>query len=249
MISNPNFIFYTCIARGPIILAQYSSKEPGIESLAQRCIEETPPNHSLFSHTVKKRTYTFLIDDPFAYFAICDENLDKSESIWFLNRLKRALEELLQKGLILGSDNFCLQSLFNPVFCEMMALDSEFVTSPRSESKDSKGKKSGMAPLLGNPIKGLKKKRRLSAEANGDLKDGGVESTMDASSDSNGVSRDFRVCLQKGGSFFARDGQKAKQIWRKHVMVVLFLDLAVCAALFGVWLYVCRGFQCINADG
>lgn len=264
MISNPNLVLYSCISKGPIILADFSSKEEQeIGSVAQKCIEKSPPNHSFFSHTVSRRTYTFLIDDPFVYFAIYDVNLGKSEAISLLDRLKCAFDKFLVKGSIPEGDKLtsnCLQSQFNPVFLEIMALDLEFVTSPTSESassrnpsvSSSKGRKSGV-PLLGNPIKGLKKKRRMpEAEGNGKSKDGygGVENKMDLCNDVNGTSRDFPVCMQKGGGgFITGDRKKAKQIWRKHVLVVLFLDFVVCAALFGIWLYVCRGFQCIDADG
>ncbi|KAG7945353.1 hypothetical protein I3843_15G147800 [Carya illinoinensis] len=48
--------------------------------------------------------------------------------------------------------------------------------------------------------------------------------------------------VQKG---FSNDGQKSKQIWRKHVWVVLLLDLFVCSVLFVIWLWVCGGFNCI----
>ncbi|OMP00939.1 hypothetical protein CCACVL1_03235 [Corchorus capsularis] len=185
MISNPNLIFYACIAKGPIILAEFSSEEAGIESLAQKCIEKTPPFHSMFSHTVAGRTYTFLIDDPFVYFIITHEDLDKSESFWFLDRLKCAFEDFLGTGLMVGTDNLtpnCLQSHFNPVFSQIMAPDLEFSKSsskedrdPSVQSKSSKGKRSGVAPLLGNPLKGLKKKKRSAAlEVNGgEAKDAG----------------------------------------------------------------------------
>ena len=157
MISNPNLIFYVCIAKGPTILAEFSSKEAGIESLAQKCIEKTPPFHSMFSHTVSKRTYTFLIDDPFTYFLLFHEDLEKSESFWFLNRLKCAFEDFLLTGLIVGTDNLtpnCLQSHFNPIFLDIMALDLEFVTSPKNESRNpsldsNKGKRTVVASLLG----------------------------------------------------------------------------------------------------
>ncbi|XVF10082.1 hypothetical protein REPUB_Repub07fG0152600 [Reevesia pubescens] len=261
MISNPNMIFYACIAKGPTILAQFSSsKEAGIESLAQKCIEKTPPFHSMFSHTVSNRTFTFLIDDPFAYFLIFREDLDKSESFWFLNRLKCAFEDFLLTGLIGGTDNLtpnCLQSHFKPIFSEIMALDLDLglVTSPtrqgsRNPSLNSnKGKRTLVAPLLG-----LKKKKRLGGlEVNGgggDAKDGGgMENTVDVSD----YFRDFSVSLQKSGGgaagFYMAGGdrqQKAKQTWRKHVWVVLILDLLVCVTLFGIWLWVCRGLQCID---
>ncbi|XVE58357.1 hypothetical protein DITRI_Ditri04bG0163500 [Diplodiscus trichospermus] len=261
MISDPNLIYYACIAKGPTILAEFSSKQAGIQSLAQKCIEKTPPFHTMFSHTVSKRTYTFLIDDPLAYFLIFHEDLEKSESIWFLNRLKCAFEEFLLTGLIMGTDNLtpnCLQSHFDPFFSEIMALGLEFVSSPTKESRNpslessSKGKRNLVAPLLGKPIKGLKKKRRLGGleVKAGEAKDAGggigMENTVDVSDDF----RDFPVSMQKSGAagFYVGGGdrQKAKQTWKKHVWVVLILDLLVCATLFGIWLWVCRGFQCID---
>ncbi|XVF50960.1 hypothetical protein PTKIN_Ptkin04bG0145700 [Pterospermum kingtungense] len=244
MISDPNLIFYACIAKGPTILAHFSSNEKGIQTLAQKCIENTPPFHSMFSHTVSKRTYTFLIDDPFAYFLIFHQDLDKSESFWFLNRLKRAFEDFLLTGLMVGTDDLapnCLQSHFNPVFSQIMA--SEVVTSPTTNGSQnpslnsSRGKRTGLAPLLGKPIKGLKKKKKLGGlEVNGgESKDADVGSGMENTVD---VSDNFRD--------FPASRQKAKQTWKKHVWVVLILDFIVCATLFAIWLWVCRGFQCID---
>ncbi|XP_022736831.1 phytolongin Phyl2.2-like [Durio zibethinus] len=260
MISNPNLIFYACIVKGPTILAEFSAKEAGIESLAQKCIQKTPPFHSMFSQTVSKRTYTFLIDDPFAYFLIFHEDLEKPESFWFLNRLKSAFEDFLLTGLIVGSDNLtpnCLQPHFNPIFSEILALDLELVTSPREEnlnpSLDSNtGKRTVVAPLLEMPIKGLKKKRRLGGlEVHGaEAKDAGAGIGMENKVDVSDDFRDFPVSMHKSGAaglyVGGGDRQKAKQTWRKHVWVVLILDLLVCTTLFGIWLWVCRGFQCLD---
>ncbi|KAK8484401.1 hypothetical protein V6N13_046768 [Hibiscus sabdariffa] len=252
MISDPNLILYACIAKGTTILAEFSCKEPGIESLAQKCIEKTPPFHSMFSHTASKRTHTFLIDDPFVYFIISREDLHKSESFWFLDRLKTASEDFLLTGLIGGTDDLtpnCLQSRFNPVFSELMALDLVFVGSPAKDSRNpsmdsDRGKGTMVAPLLGQPIEGLKKKKRSGGlEVNGGDAVG-MDNTVDLSDDF----RDFSISMQKTGALGSGgERQKAKQTWRKHVWVVLILDLLVCATLFGIWLWVCRGFQCIDA--
>ncbi|GMJ00526.1 hypothetical protein like AT5G52990 [Hibiscus trionum] len=253
MISDPNLILYACIAKGPTILADFSSKEPEIELFAQKCIEKTPPFHSVYSHTASKRSHTFLIHHPFVYFIISHENLDKSESFWFLNRLKTAFEDSLLTGLIVGTDDLtpnCLQSHFNPIFAELMALDLELVGSAAKDSRNpsmdsDRGKGTMVAPLLGQPINGLKKKKRSGGlEVNGgEGKDCGVGVGVDNMVDVSDGFRDFSVCMQKSGG----ERQKAKQTWRKHVWVVLILDLLVCATLFGIWLWVCRGFQCIDA--
>ncbi|XP_044473003.1 phytolongin Phyl2.2-like [Mangifera indica] len=249
MISNPNLVFYACIAKGSIILGEFLPRERGIsEVLAQQCVERTPPHHSMFSQTLSNRTCTFLINDPFTYFGIFDENIQKSELLGFLNGIKSSFEEIFARGSVLDFDNMtsrCLQSQFDAVFCESMGLDLEFLNSSRSGSKDdlnssldfSRGRMVG-APLPGTP-KGLKKKKRASAErggSDGNAKDVNGEKKVDVYDD---------VLTQKN-VLFAVDRQKAKQIWKKHVWVVLALDLVICVFLFGIWLLVCRGFQCID---
>ncbi|CAA7050201.1 unnamed protein product [Microthlaspi erraticum] len=249
MISNPRLLFYSCIAKGTVILAEFSSKEePGIEALALRCIENVPPHHSMISHTVRKRTYAFVVDGLFSYFAILDEVVEKSESLWLFGRLKSATEALVADGSASDSlDNptqLCLQSKLDPVFAEIAAsggggnrdleLELGLVGSPR-ELDSPKGR--GFMPLLGKPLRVLKNKKRLQTEGKGE----GAEKKVDLG---GGV-------VSKG----LRDGllhdhhhrQKAKHIWRKHVWIVLMFDVCVCVVLFGIWLWVCQGFQCIQA--
>ncbi|GAV66187.1 hypothetical protein CFOL_v3_09697 [Cephalotus follicularis] len=247
MILNASLVFYACIAKGTTILVDFSSKESGIETLALGCIENTPAHHSMFSHTVRQRTYTFLIDDPIVYFVIFHENLDKSESIWFLDRLKSNFEEIMASGSILNFDyvtSHCYQSHFNAIFGEMLALNLELVNS--SPKKESQNPSLVTTPLLWKHIKALKKKKRSSGDANGDNKDVSEEKKVDVCDDVDACSRDFNVSVHKNGGIYVGDRQKAKQVWRKHVWVVLTLDFIVCAVLLGIWLWVCRGFQCID---
>ncbi|EXC21433.1 hypothetical protein L484_011875 [Morus notabilis] len=257
MISNPDLIHYACIARKATILAEFA-RHPDLEDLARRCIEKTPPYHSMFCHTVRGRTYTFLIDDVSVYFAITDQDLEQSECLWFLNRVKSAFEETARGGSKRRSENFVYHSFqpeFDSIVREIMALDSNSVNSTPSLSNvsqnpsldGSRGQSMAFRPLLGVKLcNGLKKKKkRLSGEANGDLgKDSTMENAVDVYDD---INRDFVSSMQKNISPYAGDRQKAKQVWRKHVWVVLLLDLFVCAILFGIWLWVCRGFKCIES--
>ncbi len=256
MISNPDLILYVCIAKGTTILSHYT-KELGLESLVLQCLEKTPPYHSMFSHTIRRRTYTFLIQDPFVYFAIFNEDMEQSQGVWFLNRVKCAFEEVMEAGALKDFDKFsshCLQKVCDPIFREAMALDLRMGNSSWSDSKDSWnlsldagiGMKVAMAPLLGSkPNKGLKKKKKRASdgEVNGDSKDRSLEKKVDVFDDVNGVCKDLSLPVQK---VFANDGQKVKQVWRKHVWVVLLLDLFVCSVLFAIWLWVCRGLKCIE---
>lgn len=256
MISNPNLIYYACIAQRDTILGEIS-KEPGIGALAHQCIEKTPPHHSLYTHTVRKRTYTFSVVDPFVYFAIFDQDLDQSEAVSFLNRLKCDFEKVQGSGQNSNGGNFashCFQAEFDSIIREIMASsDLDLPNAPPasrnlSMESSSKGKRLLLSPLLGNKqSQGLKKKKRLSGEVNGELcKD--VMSTMEKKLDVCEDVRDLALPgAQKSGSLHSCERQKAKQVWRKQVWVVLMLDLFVCAGLFGVWLWVCRGLKCIDS--
>ncbi|XP_010520972.1 PREDICTED: phytolongin Phyl2.2 [Tarenaya hassleriana] len=235
MISDPDLLFYACIAKGTVVLAELSSKEPGIEATALRCIENTPPNHSIFSHTVRERTYTVAIDDPFVYFAISDEDMEKSEGVWLLNRFKSTMEDLVKSGSIDSLDNLsshCLQSELDPLFAEIvggeLGLDSALEESGRYPSMDSwKGWRAAIMPLMGNPLKVLKKKRLHT-----DTKD---KDARDLRGDgSSGV-----LCKELRKGWLLQNHQAR----RNHVWMVLAFGTLICAVLFGAWMRVCQGSQ------
>ncbi|KAL0403238.1 UNVERIFIED_CONTAM: Phytolongin Phyl2.2 [Sesamum radiatum] len=76
MITDPELIHYACIAKGTTVLAEFNSKDAALGEIAAKCLEVTPPFHAIFTHTVRSRTYTFLIEDPFVFFAIFDEKME-----------------------------------------------------------------------------------------------------------------------------------------------------------------------------
>ncbi|XP_057951556.1 phytolongin Phyl2.2 [Malania oleifera] len=253
MISDPRLIFYACISKGTTILAEHTSGDPDLEALALKFIEKTPPFHSVFSETFHRRTYTFLIDNPFVYFAIYDENLEKAQGLWFLSRVKDVFEDILESKSITRFDDLtshCFQAELNPIFRELLALPFEFSLTQDSQNaslNSSKEKKTVSLPLLGKPGKGLKKKKRAVGESNGngECRDlAGENKVVEVSDDG---ARDFSLSLAKNG-LLASDGgrQKAKQKWMQQVWMVLLLDLVVCSLLFAIWLWICRGFKCID---
>lgn len=257
-ISNPNLVLYACIARGTTILAEFNRDQPDLPPLALKCIELTPPHHSIFSQTRHRRTYTFLIDDPFVYFGIFDDALSKSEGTNFLSKLKAGFLELIKNGSIKNSSNLGpspgMQAKFDAILRGLMQTgsDSYLVASPRSDKKKLPGLESPnggrnfTAQVVGSPGKGLKKKRRF----NGEVVHGGGDSDGVISKEINledkvDVCDEMNGLMPKNNPYPGTDRQKAKQSWKKQVWVVLLLDLFVCVILLGVWLWVCRGFQCI----
>lgn len=265
-ISDPNLIYYACIAKATTVLAEFNSKDADLGALAIRCLEKTPPLHSVFSHTVRNRTYTFLIDEPFSYFVIFNSKLDNSEGLVFLKSVKEAfggLKSAASKRLE-ALTSHCLQGEFNPVFHQLLSsnpvlgsFDSPNVgiSFTSDESSDlSRGSGSGPVgmPLLADPVNTLKKKRRsLFGECSREVGKGGDFSERGlgpADDGAAGLSREFSLIMNKNALYSGEFGhsQKAKKVWKKHVWVVLSMDLIICTILFVVWLCICGGFKCID---
>ncbi|XAR71622.1 hypothetical protein NMG60_11017986 [Bertholletia excelsa] len=259
MVSDPSLMFYACVAKGSEILAEFNSKDADLATLAAKCLEKTPPLHSVFSHTIRKRTYTFFIDEPFTYFAIYDAKLEKVEALSFLKSVREAVDELVvsENGKSLSNlTSHCFQGELYPVFHQLLAPYTEFGSplSPKGASKndrsislDSPKGKIGSLPLLGGDVSKNLKKKKKRLDAYGDGIDGLVDSKVDVSGDAVVTSRNLSVSMQKHGMFANDSGhQKARRAWKKHVWVVLSLDLFVCTILFVIWLLICRGFKCID---
>ncbi|KAF3666185.1 hypothetical protein CQW23_07800 [Capsicum baccatum] len=266
MIRDPNLVYYACVAKGTIVLAEINSKDADLGSLALKCLEKTPPFHTFFSHTIRNRTYTFLIENPFVFFAIFDEKIEKSDGVAFLKGVNGAFSEVIErssgKKRLDKLHSHCFQGELNPVFHQLLESSNDVdeegssnssrseVDHGRSASLDSmKGKKIGSMPLLADAANSLKlKKKRIFGQFKKRNDEIG-EKKVDVSD------RDFSVVMQKNGLIHGEGGhlhhhhhhQKAKKVWKKQVWVVLSLDLMVCTILFIVWLCVCRGFKCIDA--
>lgn len=271
--SDSELVHYACIAHqghhhddspDSTILAEFNSADSSLQDLAYQCLLQTPRHHSVFSHTSVNRTYTFLLNDPFVYFGIFDPNMPKHDQIQFLGRLKEALQYMIKGNKDHKFTPYCFQGELHPIFHKLMSKSLDFdalhlipngVSSnntPPPISGSSQGAKILTLPLLSSSktTKGYKKKRFCGdgmSDSNEALVDGKVDLVGD------NVAKDVKsrdivcqngLCLIDGGSVVAR--QKAKKMWRRHVWIVLVLDMAVCLILFGIWLFVCQGFQCIE---
>ncbi|KAI4378183.1 hypothetical protein MLD38_015702 [Melastoma candidum] len=235
----PDHLLYACVATSTTILAQFSS-DPGLIPLAHRCIHSPPPFHSLFSHTCGNTSLAFLIHPPFLYFAIFLPPLPKPHRLRFLHRLKASFLALSDDPGRL--DQSLLQREFEPMIPRLVPP----LGVPDADL--DAGTRMLVVPSAGTSFEGLKKKKRGSGDYcwnNGEAdrrKDGSFENRMEV--------RDVVCCSRDPGAGTVTKGpgdrMRAKQTWRRQLWVVLMLDVFFCLSLFVVWLWVCRGFQCIR---
>ncbi|KAF3440953.1 hypothetical protein FNV43_RR19239 [Rhamnella rubrinervis] len=130
--------------------------------------------------------------------------------------------------------------------------------SPSGANGQTEVASSTKAPLLGKSSKQEKKKAKDHVIAMRDVElddhrkstDRGVNidsnsSTLDSTSQ---VGAGSSISLQKdSGSMRIRSGsQGVRKKWWRQVRIVLAIDAAVCLILFVIWLFICRGIECIH---
>ncbi|XP_073032023.1 phytolongin Phyl2.2-like [Primulina eburnea] len=250
MIWDPALIYYACIAKGTTVLTEFNSKDAALGAIAVRCLEKTPPFHSTFTHTIRSKTYTFLIDERFVYFLISHEKLENSEALGFLKSSRDAFGEVLKNEKNLKKlSSYCYQGEFNPVFHQLLGsgLDhTDGISSPM-------GQRMGQSGILHcglqfNGDDGWKKmKNWLFWEFNGGRRNS-EEENYHTGGKGFGLSREFSLISHKNGGLHSPELmglQNSKQVWKKQVCFVLSLDFIICVILFVVWLWICSGFECI----
>lgn len=249
---DPDMVYYACIAKETTILAEFNSKDADLSSKALNYLEKAPEFHLEFSHSVHNMTYVFIFENPYTYFAIFDENLEKPSCISFLESVADSFNLFLDKNPRKRSTSIschCFQGDFNPVFHQLLAPHSDLDIVPPNAGKIGGGSVgNGSTPLLG----GSTKKRLFGHFIGGNKnKNAGAlkESRVDVSSEHHErlaatLSREFSLAgSQNKNGLFAAD--KAKRVWKKQVWMVLSLDLVVCVILFLIWLWICQGFECL----
>ncbi|KAL5702090.1 hypothetical protein ACHQM5_027349 [Ranunculus cassubicifolius] len=259
IVTEPSLVVYACVSRGTMVLAEFNNGDQDLETLALQCLENIPHYHHSFSHTIRNRIYCFYIVDPFVYFGIFEEELGKIQAFQFLERVKTAFVKTSKKAVGKGLDHLkprCFHEEFANTFRrllssrELRSLKSPDVSVNQNGMLDSKlsGKKAISVPLLGNMSTKTKKKNKIPAEEmmNDGTRDITIENKVDVLDEGN-LTRDFSASMQKNGSYIGHTGRHhARKMWRQQVWTVLLIDLVVCCILFGIWLFICKGFRCIR---
>lgn len=178
-----NTVYYCCVWNGGRVLYAYNGGEdPEIENLAALCLAKAPSHHKWYFQTMFKKTFGFLMEAGYVYFAIIDENLGNPRNLEFLVHVRDEFKKVAKKGSNRSMSNpnsLVLQEKLGPVIRRFIAsleqvtetTCSETVPSPYNDglspsptSNDNNGQldigASTRAPLLGKSSKQDKRKTR-----------------------------------------------------------------------------------------
>ncbi|OVA14717.1 hypothetical protein BVC80_1819g34 [Macleaya cordata] len=240
MISDPNLILYACVSKGTMILAELTFGDHDLETLALQCLEKTPTLHVTFSQTTANRTYSFLIDDPFVYFAIFKkDNCESDQGLQFLELVKDSfINKILNKNKnknksINDLTPHCFHEEFDPIFRGLISTESDELSpinlSPYAFSRDSRngsldsrssGNKVSSTPLLGRSSRwGKNNKKKKRSDEFTDHSDEQVLNSSSSGTNSRREHSQSQSQSQRNGNYYIEEirHQEAQRRWRENV--------------------------------
>uniref|UniRef100_A0A0V0HH33 Putative vesicle-associated membrane protein-like n=1 Tax=Solanum chacoense TaxID=4108 RepID=A0A0V0HH33_SOLCH len=81
-------LIYSFVARGTIILVEYSEFTGNFSSIATQCLQKLPPSSNKFSYNCDDHTFNFLSDNGFTYCVVATESAGREIPLAFLDRVK-----------------------------------------------------------------------------------------------------------------------------------------------------------------
>ncbi|CAA7046476.1 unnamed protein product [Microthlaspi erraticum] len=264
--SIQNTVHYCCVSRDNQILYSYNNGgDQRNESLAALCLEKTPPFHRWYFETIRKKTFGFLIEDGFVYFAIVDDVFKRSSVLEFLENLRDELKKAEKKnsrGSFSGSIGFgnaqdqIVRRLIASL--ERVAVTNHLACLPLSSpSIDDAATSTAKAPLLGrssnkqekkkvkdhhhvNTLRGIELQEQRKSTDRGNV----TECSNASSAEAEAAAAEATYVPRRGRS---NGSQSIERKWRRQVKIVLAIDAAICLTLLGVWLAICQGIECIRS--
>lgn len=249
-----NTVSYCSVSMGNRVLYAYNvDGNHDMEALASLCLENTPQFHTWYFEKRGRKTFGYVVEDSFVYFAIVNGDLKSQSVLQLLESIRDEFKKFQRKSLrrnSSGLNSICIQEQVGPV---INTLISSFECVPKSGNDHvgyilSPTDISGQAPLLGKPSK---QEMRGAKDHIIAVRD--IEKQDNRKSTERGVKVDFINVDSNnqggggGSSMMIRPcSQSIRRKWRRQVRIVLAVDAAVCVILFCIWLLICHGIDCIR---
>ncbi|CAK7349363.1 unnamed protein product [Dovyalis caffra] len=109
-------LIYSFVARGTVIVADYTDFSGNFTSIAAQCLQKLPATNSKFTYNCDGHTFNYLVDNGFTYCVVAVESVGRQIPIAFLERVKEDFTNRygggkLQQPLLIEKDAILLPKL------------------------------------------------------------------------------------------------------------------------------------------
>ncbi|XP_023514942.1 vesicle-associated membrane protein 722-like [Cucurbita pepo subsp. pepo] len=214
-------LIYSFVARGTVILAEYTDFSGNFSSIAAECLQRLPATNNRFTYTCDGHTFNYLVDNGFIYCIVAVESAGRHVSMAFLERIKEDFNKRYGGGKAGTAGPKSLNKDFGP---KMKAHMQYCVDHPEESSKlmQVKAQVSEVkAVMMGNIDKILERGAK-------------VDELVDKTADLRSRAQDFKT----SGT------QLKKKMWYQNMKIKLIIIAIIIILVLIIVVSVCGGFSC-----
>lgn len=212
---------YSFVARGTMILAEYTEFTGNFPAIASQCLQKLPSSNNKFTYNCDHHTFNFLVEDGYAYCVVAKESVSKQVSIAFLERMKADFKKRYGGGKADTAIAKSLNKEFGPVMKEHM----KYIIDHADEIE-----------------KLIKVKAQVSEVKSIMLEN--IDKAIDRGENLN-VLADKTETLRSQAQEFKNKGTKIRRkMWYQNMKIKLVVLGILLFLVLVIWLSVCHGFNC-----
>ncbi|GAB2277210.1 hypothetical protein Dimus_011917 [Dionaea muscipula] len=214
-------LIYIFVARGTVILAEYTEFTGNFTSIAFQCLQKLPATNKKFTYTCDGHTFNFLVSDGFTYCVVAVESVGMQFPMAFLERVKDDFNNKYGGGKAATALAQSLNKDFGPKLKEHMQY---CVDHPEEMNKLAK---------VQSQISEVKGVMRENIEKVLD-RDEKIQLLVDKTDNLRNQAQEFR---QQGT-------QMRRKMWLQNMKIKLIVLGIIIALIILIVLSVCHGFKC-----
>jgi vesicle-associated membrane protein 72 len=216
-----NSLIYSFVARGTVVLAEYTAFSGNFSTIAVQCLQKLPANNNKFTYTCDRHTFNYLVEDGFTYLVVADEDFGRQIPFAFLDRVKEDFRRRYGGGRADTAIAHSLDKEFGSKLKEHMQF---CVEHPEEMNK-------------------LSKIKAQVSEVKGIMMDN-IEKVLDRGEKIE-VLVDKTDNLRNQADNFQRQGrQLRRKMWLQNFKVKLIVLAIIIVLILIIWLSICHGFKC-----
>ncbi|KAM0038122.1 putative Longin domain, v-SNARE, coiled-coil domain-containing protein [Helianthus debilis subsp. tardiflorus] len=214
-------LIYSLVARGTVVLAEYTEFSGNFPTIAVQCLQKLPTTTNRFTYNCDGHTFNYLVEKGYTYCVVAVESAGRELPIAFLERIKDDFVKKYAAGKGKTAGAKSLSKEFGPKMKEQMRY---CVSHPEEISKIAKVK-AQVSEVKGVMMENIEKVLERGEK---------IELLVDKTDNLRNQAQDFK-----------KQGTKLKKkMWVENMKVKLIVFSIVAALALVVILSICPGFKC-----
>ncbi|KAK9930810.1 hypothetical protein M0R45_018119 [Rubus argutus] len=217
-------LIYSFVARGSVILAEYTEFTGNFTSIASQCLQKLPASNNKFTYNCDGHTFNYLVENGFTYCVVAAESAGRQIPIAYLERIKDDFNKRYAGGKAGTATANGLNREFGPKLKEHMKYCADH---PEEINKLAKVK------AQVTEVKGVMMENIEKVLDRGEK----IELLVDKTDNLRSQAQDFK---QQGTKM-------RRKMWIQNMKIKLIVVGIVVAIGLIIFLSICGGFKCISS--